>query len=234
MTFGSLFAGIGGFDLGLERAGMECRWQVEIDDYARRVLERHWPDVPRWDDARTFPPPSGEWGVDLICGGDPCQANSHARGDRPGGASEAAAFLSVVDAIRPLFVLRENPPSSRRAPWPWHRFRDCLERIGYAVLPFRIRACCLGGDHRRERVFLLAELCDPMRGGQPRDDWSQTSRTIAAERLQWPAVPVVRRSARRIPNRVDRIRTLGNAVAPQVAEWLGRQLIIIEGGTVSE
>lgn len=54
MTFGSLFAGIGGFDLGLERAGMECRWQVEIDDYASRVLAKHWPHVQRWGDVRTF------------------------------------------------------------------------------------------------------------------------------------------------------------------------------------
>lgn len=56
MTFGSLFAGIGGFDLGLERAGMTCKWQVEIDPYARAVLGKHWPDVFRHDDVRTFPP----------------------------------------------------------------------------------------------------------------------------------------------------------------------------------
>ncbi len=71
-TFGSLFAGIGGFDLGFERAGMTCAWQVEIDDYANRVLEKHWPDVRRWRDVRTFPPePTNEWKVDVICGGFP-------------------------------------------------------------------------------------------------------------------------------------------------------------------
>ena len=54
MTFGSLFSGVGGLDLGLERAGMECKWQVEIDDYATRVLERHWPTVPRWRNVWDF------------------------------------------------------------------------------------------------------------------------------------------------------------------------------------
>lgn len=96
MTFGSLFAGIGGIDLGLERAGMTCLWQVENDPFANRVLAKHWPDVRRWDDVRTFPPedwlrsagpvadrqmsmpPTGKEvmteapvRVDLICGGFP-------------------------------------------------------------------------------------------------------------------------------------------------------------------
>ena len=52
MTFGSLFSGIGGFDLGLELAGMECKWQVEIDDFCNRVLEKHWPNVRRYRDVR--------------------------------------------------------------------------------------------------------------------------------------------------------------------------------------
>ena len=56
LTFGSLFAGIGGFDLGFERAGFQCKWQCEIDDYATRILKRHWPTVPRHNDIRTFPP----------------------------------------------------------------------------------------------------------------------------------------------------------------------------------
>ena len=71
MTFGSLFSGIGGMDLGLERAGMECRWQVEIDPFCNRVLEKHWPHVRRYGDIRTV---GGELErVDLIAGGFPCQ-----------------------------------------------------------------------------------------------------------------------------------------------------------------
>ena len=77
LTFGSLFAGIGGFDLGFERAGMVCKWQVEIDDYANRVLRKHWPNVRKHDDVRTWPQPDTE-PVDVICGGFPCQDISNA------------------------------------------------------------------------------------------------------------------------------------------------------------
>jgi len=70
MTFGSLFAGIGGFDLGLERAGMECKWQVEKDAFCQKVLAKHWPNVKRYEDIFNVKKPES---VDLICGGFPCQ-----------------------------------------------------------------------------------------------------------------------------------------------------------------
>src|SRR6185436_9645399 len=72
MTFGSLFAGIGGLDLGLERAGMECRWQVENDPFCIAVLEKHWPEVKRYGDIREVEGSELER-VDLMCGGFPCQ-----------------------------------------------------------------------------------------------------------------------------------------------------------------
>jgi hypothetical protein len=86
LTFGSLFAGIGGLDLGLERAGMHCAFQVEINDYATRILEKHWPTVARFRDvcgvgAHNLP------AIDLLCGGFPCQPHSLA-GERRGGADE--------------------------------------------------------------------------------------------------------------------------------------------------
>jgi len=110
MTFGSLFAGIGGMDLGLERAGMECRWQVEINPYCRGVLARHWPNVKRYGDIRELTGNDLER-VDLIGGGFPCQDVSQA-GRRAGIGGQRsglyAEMLRLVSGLRPRFVLMEN------------------------------------------------------------------------------------------------------------------------------
>ena len=75
MRYGSLFSGIGGLDLGLDRAGMTCAWQVEYDEWCRKVLEKHWPGVPKYNDVFDFPQVAGGTteaaAVDLICGGFP-------------------------------------------------------------------------------------------------------------------------------------------------------------------
>lgn len=280
LTFGSLFAGIGGFDLGFERAGMVCKWQVEIDDYANRVLAKHWPNVRRWDDVRTFPPvawqecpccdnylcswheghahdcPEDEcpdletweelyetthydsfhpgWRVDVICGGDPCQENSGARAS--GNCSQASLggeFIRVVAALRPRIVVRENPAHVRKdAPWPWWRFRSELESLGYAVLPFRLRACCFGALHQRERVFLLAEDTDA--NGERLEGRKTKAKARHAneperrmDTINWNdllAVPGLGSRAG-LPDYVDRVKGLGNAVVPQVAEWIGRRIV---------
>ncbi|MDE2467317.1 MAG: DNA cytosine methyltransferase, partial [Bradyrhizobium sp.] len=116
ITFGSLFAGVGGFDLGFERAGLTCKWQVEIDDYATRVLEKHWPDVPKGRDVRHFPPGyARDWAVDVICGGPPCQRTSVAaaiQGKRT-GETLWPEMLRVVRAIEPRCVVVEQPGGNK-------------------------------------------------------------------------------------------------------------------------
>lgn len=108
MRFGSLFSGIGGGDLGLERAGMICAWQNENDKYATQILERHWPGKLRFGDIRNgslFEAPP----VDLIIGGDPCPRHSIAKGDRETRHPDLTGwFLAVVGRCGPRWVVREN------------------------------------------------------------------------------------------------------------------------------
>jgi len=157
VTVGSLFAGIGGFDLGLERAGMEIKWQVEIDPFCRAVLEKHWPHVKRYEDVRAVGSEL-EW-VDWICGGFPCQDLSSA-GKRAGLDGERSGlyreFVRVVKAVRPRGVLIENVHHSWRQWVPVVRL--ALWRLGYASVPVRMRASDFGAWHERRRVFVVAHV----------------------------------------------------------------------------
>jgi DNA (cytosine-5)-methyltransferase 1 len=156
LTFGELFAGIGGFSLGLERAGMKCKWQVEIEPYARAVLKKHWPEVPKHDDVRTFPP-QGDYSVDLICGGFPCQDISVAgkgaglEGERSGLWHD---FARIICAVQPTWVVIENVPALTYRGLG-HVLGDLAE-IGFDAEWHCIPASAVGAPHRRERVWIVA------------------------------------------------------------------------------
>jgi DNA (cytosine-5)-methyltransferase 1 len=235
LTVGSLFSGIGGFDLGFERAGFEVKWQVEIDPFCRKVLEKHWPNVRRYEDVRTVGDELEP--VDIVVGGDPCQRNSNAWRHGTGDDSLGGEFVRVVDALRPRFVVRENPSVVRRdAPWDWRRFRGALEGLGYAVLPVRLRSCCFGQDHRRERLFLLAELQNANGARLERDERAELARTDKGRQdadATGPAwrnpTPRICGSVDRIPDRVDRLRSIGNSVSPQIAQWIAERIKDAEG-----
>lgn len=209
LTFGSLFSGIGGFDIGFERAGMECRWQVEIDDYATRVLERHWPHVRKWRDIKTFPPDAesercrkgrsrgaaahgkgsedSSWSVDIVCGGFPCQDISYAgrgaglEGDRSGLFFEA---LRVVRQLRPRIVVLENVAALLTR--GLDRVLGELAEIGYDAEWHCIPAAAVGAPHIRDRVFVIAysecERRKPGRdnSGQPKIAESVDSSSLAS------------------------------------------------------
>ena len=161
MIVGSLFAGIGGLDLGLERAGMRTVWQVESDAYCQRVLARHWPGLPRWGDVRTFPPPYRPDDrfprPDLICGGFPCQDVSLAgrrkgiHGDRSGLWFE---MLRVVREVGPRYVLVENVPGLLVR--GMDRVLGDLAESGYDADWDCIPAATVGAPHLRYRVFVVA------------------------------------------------------------------------------
>lgn len=227
MTFGSLFAGIGGMDLGLERAGMECRWQVEIDPFCRKVLTKHWPDVPKYEDVRDVGAELES--VDLICGGFPCQdlsiGNQGGAGLRGERSGLWHSFQRVVEELRPQWVLVENVHHTWRRWVPTVRVH--LASIGYASLPLRLSAAEVGADHHRARAFVLANTHRASIWDLP-GRWSGEDGEVATEPLdaRWgTAASRVARSDDGVPDRVDRLRSLGNAVVPQVAEWIGRRIL---------
>lgn len=275
LTFGSLFAGIGGMDLGLERAGMVCKWQVEVNPYARRVLQKHWPNVRKHDDVKTFPGATGwaadECAVDIIAGGFPCQDISYAGrgagldGERSGLFFEA---VRVVRQLRPGVVVLENVAALLTR--GLDRVLGTLAEIGYDAEWHCIPAAAVGAPHIRDRVFIIGAISDTERErfrtggeggiagpGERKEDeavladsnepvaskgrlqrsrqfmWAGCDKTTDSRRgleSNWIAEPSVGRVAHGVPARVDRLRGLGNAVVPQVAEWIGRAIVTACGG----
>jgi len=161
MTVGSLFAGIGGIELGLERTGhFRTIWSVEIDDYANAVRKRHWPGVPQHGDIRRFPP-DGIERPDVICAGFPCQDISCA-GKRAGinGARSGLFWeaVRVIRILRPRWVVLENVAALLSgAGGEWMRaVLWALAEAGYDAEWTTLRASDFGHRHRRERVFVVA------------------------------------------------------------------------------
>ncbi len=240
MTFLSLFAGIGGLDLGLERAGMRCIGQVEIDPYCRAVLAKHWPDVPKWDDVRTFTKDCLNETPDLICGGFPCQDISNA-GQQAGIDGERsglwAEFYRLIRDLRPLYVLVENV--SALLVRGLDRVLGNLAESGFDAEWRVFTAGELGAPHRRERVFIVAYSNQVRREpvfesalelpavGRPQL-WESFRTT---EQRIWLASDCgLSGNADGLPNAVDRIGACGNAVVPQVAEVIGRAIMQANGG----
>jgi DNA (cytosine-5)-methyltransferase 1 len=189
MTFGSLFAGIGGFDLGLERAGMTCKWQVEINDYASRVLAKHWPDVPRHGDVRTFPTAARDWAVDVICGGFPCQDISIA-GKGAGLAGERSGlwyeFARIIGELRPRYVIVENV-AALLARGMGTVLGD-LSSLGYDAEWHVIPASALGAPHRRERVWIIAYAIGQQLRVRGHSEASGSPGGGKSERHQWQRI----------------------------------------------
>jgi DNA (cytosine-5)-methyltransferase 1 len=233
----SLFSGIGGLDLGLERAGMTIVGQVEIDPFARSILARHWPDTPRHDDVRTAlawwrgtPRPR----VDVVAGGYPCQPESIA-GRRVGTGDERwlwPAMARVIAGLRPRYMIGENVVGHRTGGL---RFviRD-LERLGYVTRTGIVHACEVGAPHSRPRLFILANanrVNGAIRLG-PGPGWALRSGNGTTSAWADPAggLETLARTGRMddgVSRRLDgaRVRALGNACVPQVGEFVGRLLL---------
>jgi DNA (cytosine-5)-methyltransferase 1 len=324
VNVGSLFSGIGGFDLGFERAGMRVSWQIEQDPYCRAVLARHFPEAVRFEDVREV----GEENlapVDLLCGGFPCQDLSPAgRGAGIDGARSGlwSEFARIVCELRPRYVVVENVPAlltGKGKRWergPIGRVLGDLAEARYDAEWASLSAREFGAPHLRKRVWIVAypardaeagaaaeprperqragtrgergratDLADPdaqrqpgragelgpAGRGEPEDGRRAGGESLAdadkrrrpgraaaargaspdadgpdrkargADRLGegqpaerppcagwWAAEPAVGRVAHGVPNRVDRLAALGNALVPQIAEWIGRRILDFE------
>lgn len=317
LTHGSLFSGIGGFDLGFERAGIKTIWQVEIDGYCRRVLARHFPDAQRFSDirecgGRNLPT------VDILSGGFPCQDISNA-GKRAGIDGERSGLWSeyarIIRELRPRYVVVENVAALLGR--GMERVLGDLAACGYDAEWQSIRARDVGAPHQRERIWIVAypqcsgrrespsylsviqeSLCSPKRkkgssiarpsgkaamsdsdsSGRGRSDCSnEVNRSTVPRRRNalndsgamgpkvsdddrerfaqfqgqcaaawppgttipyadpwWETEPDVGRVADGIPNVVDRLRGIGNAIVPQIAEWIGRRIVSASQATIRE
>ena len=228
MKVGSLFSGIGGLEKGLERSGMEVIWQVEKDEYCRRVLAKHWPDVTRYEDVHDVGAHNLE-PVDLICGGFPCQDLSVGNQAGVGLAGARSGlwweFDRVICEVGPRWVLVENVHHT------WRRWvptvRAALGASGYHSVALSLSAAEVGADHVRRRVFVLAHTdCVTIRKLSRR--WRGTEGKVETQPLdpRWgTAESRMARSDDGVPARVDRLRALGNSVVPQVSEWIGRRIM---------
>jgi DNA (cytosine-5)-methyltransferase 1 len=236
MNVGSLFAGIGGFDLGFERAGMRTAWQVEQNEYRRRVLERHFPDAERYEDVREVGAHNLAT-VDLICGGFPCQDVSFASPTGTGLDGERSGlwreFHRLLREIRPLFAVVENVAALTQR--GLGRVLGDLADIGFDAEWSLLSACSMGAPHVRQRLFIVAyPNCV---NGRPRLRHSkacaietlQTFDGFAGARADWKArlanSSALYGGADGVPAGLDRNRGVGNSVAPAAAEWIGRRLM---------
>ena len=160
----SLFAGIGGIDLGLESTGrFETIQFVEYEPFCQHILRRHWPDVPIWGDVKTFDPDScGD--IDLLCGGYPCQPFSVA-GKQKGTEDDRHLWPRMFEIIkhkRPTWVLCENVPGHVNLGLDQVLFD--LESEGYSWQTFVLGAVAVDAPHRRQRLFIVANTDSEARG----------------------------------------------------------------------
>lgn len=247
-----LFSGIGGFSLGLERTGgFETVAFCEIEPFPRRVLAKHWPEVPCYEDVRTLTAnllARDGIAVDVITGGFPCQDISTAGrlagikdGTRSGLWSE---IVRLIGELRPKYVIVENVanllsgPSDRPGGW-FGRVLGDLAECGYDAEWENIPASALGAPHRRERVWIVAyPKCERRQRPVAHNSFSIRTFTPFSKpfdgsiagwcRMAERGAPL--RNGDGVPVKMDRhrLKGLGNAVVPQIPEMIGRAILQAE------
>lgn len=240
-----LFSGIGGFSLGLHRAGMTTVAFCEIEKYPQAVLRKNFPGVPIYDDVRTVTADrlraDGINRVNVITGGFPCQDLAIC-GPRKGLDGKRSGLYSeqfrIIDEFRPDYAIMENSPeliTGGNGAW-FARFLSDLAEIGFDAEWDVLPALAFGASHRRDRAYIVAY---PSKTGRTQFVFTEIARQAKQREYHfgslqngffWPEdEPPVLRAGYDVPKRVDRIRGCGNSVVPQIPEIIGRAIMQIEG-----
>lgn len=239
MTHASLFTGIGGFDLAAERAGIKNIFQVEIDTFCLKVLEKNFPNVYKHEDIREFNGLPYRGTIDVLSGGFPCQKYSRA-GTKSGNDPLKKELLRVVSEILPTWVVIENVHG-----FITPRFADehnslCkqLEGMDYEVQTFDIDGSSVSLSTLERHIWIIASRaeCGAQRSnktilsklplqGYSFPFYSGNKRKPGGRLLSTPRLC---RGGERISNRMDRIKSLGNAILPDIAEIIFRIIIQME------
>lgn len=249
-----LFSGIGGFSMGLETAGMETVAFCEIDQFCRRVLKKHWTDVPIFEDIKDLTKETLEGEgllnepIDLICGGFPCQPHSLA-GKRKASEDDRdlwGEFARIIGEVKPRWVLAENVPgllSSENGRFFGRVLRD-LAGFGYDAEWHSIPARdLLGSPDVRKRIYIIAHhrsngiqrgIAQEIQGFQA-FPWCENVRGIEDLRDR-PDLPpsLVWGNRNGIPNYMDRVRSIGNAVKPPMIFVLGNAIKLADKCSIKE
>ena len=237
-----LFSGIGGFSLGLESAGLaETVAFCDIDNFCQKVLKKHWPEVPIFSDIKELTyeklKANGINNIDIITGGYPCQPFSVA-GRKKGEEDPRHVwpeYFRIIKELRPTWVIGENVGGHIKL--GLDTVLENLESEGYSARTFSISAASIGANHKRERVWILANSKSSNRDeyeinkehGKPEAQKIFGNRScLSGVSSRWEVEPDVGRVADGLPDTMDRLKSLGNSVVPQIPFLIGSCIKEIE------
>jgi len=235
-----LFSGIGGFALACKWAGIETIGFVEIDKFCQQVLNKNFPGIPIIGDIKDVKEDTFKRPVDIITGGFPCQPFSVA-GKRKGQSDDRflwPAMCDIIKGYKPNWVLGENVTGI--IDMAFYQVLSDLDDIGYETQAFIIPACAVNAPHRRDRVWFVAHT-KSVNGNEYANEPSGEVSGQGMGSLQSGGCGVLEiegtfninrreilesaicREDDGIPDRVDRLKSLGNAIVPQVAYQILRE-----------
>ena len=246
LSHGSLFSGIGGFELGAEWAGIPTYWNCDINEWNRKLLKHRFPNTEQYDDIRTLTNPRK---VNIISGGFPCQdisgANTKAKGIKGHRSGLWGEMYRIVGEVRPDYIIIENSPNL--AFRGFERVLCDLSEIGYDAEWQCLSATTFGFRHRRERIYVIAypnthskfsdrmgntfidvaRFKDPKEWSEIRSEFRLDTKEMVFKQDQWGsggqntiAEPLLCGVGDGIPERMDRLAGLGNAIVPFIGYYL--------------